>query len=158
MGRQAVLRKINTGDFWAGLGIAILGTVGWIGSLQIFEPRGISGFLGPRTFPIAVSMAMLVLGLTVLVRGIVKPRAPEESVGSVRELGVLCSAIVVYLVIFPLLGFVTSTFLLLSGLFSYLGERRYWLSAIVAAVLSVLTFLCFSSGLNVALPTGPFGF
>lgn len=158
MSDQTVPSRLSSADLWAGLGVIALGVVGGIATLDIFVPRGISGFLGPRTFPLAVATALLVLGALLVIRTVIRPRPSQDSVGSMRTLTVLSGAVVGYLVLFQTLGFLLSTFIMLSGMFTYLGERRFWLSATVAAALSVLITIGFRDGLNVALPTGPFGF
>ena len=158
MSYQTAPSRLSSADLWAGLGVTALGVVGGIAALDIFVPRGISGFLGPRSFPLTVAAALLVLGAILVIRTVIRPRPSQESVGSRRTLAVLSGAIVGYLVLFQALGFLLSTFMMLSGTSTYLGERRFWLSATVVGALSVLITIGFHNGLNVALPTGPFGF
>lgn len=131
-----------------------------VASLNIFVPggSGLADFLGPRAFPMAVSVALMTLGAVLVARSILRPRPSTENFGAVPTLLVLVGAIAGYVALTPVVGFTLSTFLLLAGLFLHLGERRIWLAVLVAAVMSMLITIGFRDGLNVALPVGPFGF
>lgn len=63
-------------------------------------------------------------------------------------------ALVVYVLLFPLLGYLISTFLLLIFLFKAGGFRR-WIFSSMAAFLTVsLSYLLFCSWLNMRFPKG----
>ena len=151
-------RGLRSADLWSGLVVVGVGVLGLVGGLAIFVPRGLSDYLGPRTFPLGISVALLVLGALLLVRAV---RHGDDYVldrGSLTTLGVVSGSIVAYLAVFELLGFLVATALLLAFLFHYLGEKRIWLAVLAAAVGSTLVTLLFTLGLNVALPVGPLGF
>jgi putative tricarboxylic transport membrane protein len=145
-------------DVWAGLCVSGLGIVGLIGAQDIFIPRGLTDFLGPRTFPLAVSGALVLLGGALVGRALLRRRqATSENSLRLSALLVLVGSIGAFIALMEPLGFLLSAFGLLAGLFFYLGERRVWLAAGVAAAVAAAITYGFSAGLNVALPQGPFG-
>ena len=155
---QAGASHLKSADLWAGLCVAVLGVVGLVAGLRIFVPAGLNDSLGPRAFPVTISILLIVLGAILAVRSIVRRLTEPPDVGALRMLLVLSLAVVGYLLVFGILGFLLSTVLLLAALFVYLGERRVWLAVTVAVALAVLITVGFTSGLNVALPRGIFGF
>lgn len=152
--------RVRSADIWAGLCVLILGLAAMVASLDIFVPNGsgLTDYLGPRAFPLAVSVALMTLGAVLIGRSVLHPRRSTESLGAIPTLLVMLGAMAAYLALTPVLGFTLSTALLLAGLFLHLGERRVWLAVLVAAGMSGLLTLGFRDGLNVALPIGLFGF
>jgi putative tricarboxylic transport membrane protein len=137
--------------------VAALAAIAAIAALDIFIPRSISGFVGPQAFPLVVAGGLAILGVVLVTRTVIRPRHSTESIGSRRDALVLVAAVAAYLVLFQSLGFLLSTFLLLAGMFYHLGERKIWVTVVVAAGLSLAVTLAFRVGLNVNLPVGPFG-
>lgn len=157
MNNQTWSERLHSADLWVGVGVIAVAVIAAIAALDIFIPRSLSGFLGPQVFPLFLAGGLAVLGAVLVARTVIRPRHTSENVGSKQDLLVLIGAIAVYLVLFQVLGFVLSTFLLLAPMFYYLGERKIWVTVIVAAGLSVAVMLAFREGLNVNLPIGPFG-
>ena len=78
--------------------------------------------------------------------------------GSALNVAAITVAAVIYVIIFPWLGFVLSTFLLLVALFKFAGIRK-WVYNLLAAFLTVsITHLVFSSWLNIRFQKGILGF
>lgn len=153
----ATATHLRSADLWAGLCVAALGAVGLVAALDIFLPTGLNDALGPRTFPIVISTMLMALGATLTVRSLVRQRTAPPDFGALPTLLVLSVAVAVYLGLFGVLGFMLATVLFLAVVFVYLGERRIWLALVVAVALAVAITVGFTSGLNVALPRGPFG-
>lgn len=157
MSDQTWPERLHSADLWAGIGTIVVAMIAALAATNIFIPRSLSGFLGPQVFPLFVASGLVVLGAVLVVRTIIRPRPSSENAGSKQDLLVLVAAIAVYLVLFQVLGFLLSTFLILAVLFYYLGERKIWVTVLVAAVLSEGVMLAFHEGLKVNLPVGPFG-
>jgi putative tricarboxylic transport membrane protein len=146
-----------TADFWAGAVVALVGAVGLVGALSIFVPTGLNDYLGPRLFPISISLLVIGMGLALAARTLVVGSTTRPDTGSLRALAILVSLSTVYLVLFIAIGFFLATACFLTATFWYLGERRLWLAMGAAAVVATLVTLTFTRLLNVALPIGPLG-
>ena len=151
--------RLRSGDLWAGLAVVLLGALTLYGAFNIRSPGLLGGdLLGPRAFPLALGFLLLVLGGALTVRDVTFLRGEPADFGSLRTLAVATLAGVGFVLLLPRLGFVATAVLFLFGLFTYLGERRLWLSAVVAIFISVAIYVGFREGLNVNLPRSPFGF
>jgi hypothetical protein len=150
--------RLRGADLWAGLCVAAVGVVGLVASFDIFVPTGLNDYLGPRAFPITISSVLIVFGVTLAVRSLVRSSPASADLGSLSTLAVMCGAVAGYLLVFNALGYTLATTLLLAALFVYLGERRIWLACGAALLLAVATMYLFATGLNVNLPSGPLGF
>lgn len=148
---------VRTVDFWAALGLILIGGICIYGAQDIFVPLMMSDMLGPRTFPFGVGAALALLGILIMLRAVLQG-GPEADVGNLGVLGALVIASIIYVLAFIPLGYLVSTTLFLAFLFYYLGERRHWLTAIVAVGMAVGIYIGFYRLLNVALPQGLFGF
>lgn len=150
--------RLRSGDLWAGLAVILLGAVTLYGAFDIFSPGTLGGdLLGPRAFPLALGVLLLILGATLTLRDRFLVRGEAADFGSLRTLGVAGAAGIGFLLLLTVLGFVVTATLFLVGLFTYLGERRVWLSAVLAIVVSLAIYVGFREGLNVNLPRSPFG-
>jgi putative tricarboxylic transport membrane protein len=67
-------------------------------------------------------------------------------------------ALTVYARVMPVLGYLISTFLLMSLLFWVLERKRIWFVLLYALLATLFTHLGFSKWLNCQFPQGLFGF
>lgn len=146
-----------TGDFWAGAVVVLVGAVGLVGALDIFVPTGLNDHLGPRLFPISISLLVIAMGLALAARSLLVGATTRPDTGSLRALAILVGLSTVYLALFVAVGFFLGTACFLAATFWYLGERRPWLTLGAAAVVATVVTLAFTRLLNVALPVGPLG-
>ena len=67
--------------------------------------------------------------------------------------------LLVYAKVMPVLGYLSSTFVLMTFLFWITKEgQKWWWSLVSALLMTVITYLMFSVWLNCQFPQGPFGF
>lgn len=153
------MRRSVTGyaDFWAGIVIALVGGAFFLAAQRIFVPGAGSDLLGPRAFPTWLSVMIMVLGAMLTARVVIGRAQRGPGPGELRILGRLTAAIVAYGVLFHPLGFLLSTVLFLAYLFWLLGERRYWLTAVVSICVSLVLYMGFQVYLDVGLPKGLLG-
>jgi putative tricarboxylic transport membrane protein len=74
------------------------------------------------------------------------------------EIGLFVGALVAYVALFELLGFVLATALYLGSMTWYLGYRRHLVTVTVALGLPFALYAGMTWGLGVALPSGPLPF
>ncbi|GAA5179775.1 tripartite tricarboxylate transporter TctB family protein [Modicisalibacter zincidurans] len=134
------------------LGLALIGLAAFAAvqaaNLQIpfsYEP------VGPKVFPIGLSMMLAALSLVLVFRPGENGHWPDKAL-MLKLLAVL-GALVVYALLFTQLGFFGSTFLVVLAL-ARLFEAT-WLKALLAAVLMTLgSYFLFTQGLGISLPRG----
>jgi putative tricarboxylic transport membrane protein len=148
---------LHSADLWTGLAVTAVGAVGLVGSLTISAPRGLSGLLGPRVYPLTVSVLLILLGVVLVVRAALAAAPVHADFGRHSTILVVIAVLVGFALLFQVLGFLLSAFLMLAVLYRFLGERRLWLVLLVAAGTAAAIYLGFRDGLGVDLPTTPFG-
>lgn len=112
----------------------------------------------PFLFPTLIAVFGLLLTLSLVADALRELRAGEGAgtkSGSGKNLVgvlVLIGAAVVYYFLLPLLHFIPATILFLTGLFLYLGERKWWKIALLSVITTVAIYALFGMMLNVRFP------
>ncbi|WP_216318005.1 tripartite tricarboxylate transporter TctB family protein [Deinococcus aestuarii] len=153
-------RGVSVPDLLVALGVTALGVALLIGTLQI--PFGINAVVGPRVFPLIVSVGMTVLGALLTVNALrgerAEPAAEEDTdPGAPVNLGapaIILGGFLLGAVLLPSLGFVFGTALMYFTVAYAFGERRYLLMLAVALVVALVTYEVFTRGLGLSLPPG----
>lgn len=143
-------RDLVSGLFW--LAVAIFATVqGFLLNLgNLNRP-------GPGFFPFWGGVVLGLLSLILLVRSLRKPAASGIPGLRSPKLLVVMGALLGYVVLLEVLGFVAVTFLFLLLLFRL--ERRGWAFSVVSALLGAFaSYVLFQLWLKTQLPVGPLGF
>lgn len=82
----------------------------------------------------------------------------EHFGGNVFNLVIILVGLVIYVLVLPLLGYLLSTFVLLIFLFKAGGIRKWTFILLYAFLTTSITYLVFSSWLNLRFPKGSLGF
>lgn len=121
------------------------------------------GPVGPRTVPVVVGCALLIVAVLLAVDVLRGGRGEAEGgedvdlaePGDWRTVALLAGVFLASAALFEPLGFPAAGALLFWGSAYTLGSRNTTRDPLIAAVLSVVTFLVFDSLLGVPLPAGP---
>lgn len=121
------------------------------------------GPIGPRTVPIVVGAGLLLIALLLAVDVLRGGRAESEAGEDVdlsepadwRTVLLLAGVFLATAVLIDPLGFPVAGALLFWGAAFTLGSRRVDRDPLIAAVLSLLTYVLFNNLLGVPLPGGP---
>ncbi|QPP10682.1 tripartite tricarboxylate transporter TctB family protein [Streptomyces bathyalis] len=139
------------------VGVLVLGD-----TLTMETVAGQRGPVGPRTVPLVVGVALLVVAVVLAVdvlRGGRGEAEPGEEAGSEpadwRTVALLAGIFLASAVLIEPLGFPITGALLFWGSAYALGSRNFSRDPLVAAVLSMATFAAFNTLLGVPLPGGP---
>jgi putative tricarboxylic transport membrane protein len=142
--------------FWLILSMAVC-----IESLRM----GIGTLWNPGMGFIAFGAAGLlgILSLALFVQALLKKEetqpSPIFSGLQWQRVMVMLIALLLYAGLMPVFGYLVSTFVLMSFLFWIMREgQRWWWSPVYALLITLITYLVFSVGLNCQYPQGPFGF
>jgi putative tricarboxylic transport membrane protein len=118
--------------------------------------------VGPRFFPIAVGIGLIVLAI-ILAIAIPRGSTGEEEGGEDidtstradwRTVGLLVGLFIATIVLVIPLGWAITGTLLFAGAATVLGNRHYIRNLLIGAVLAVGSFYAFYSGLGIPLPAG----
>ncbi|MDX1655534.1 MAG: tripartite tricarboxylate transporter TctB family protein [Candidatus Competibacteraceae bacterium] len=110
--------------------------------------------VGPKAFPLLLTVLMLGCVAWLLVKPDRNPRWPERTLAI--KLGVMILALAIYAALFVQLGFLVSTALMTLAV-GRLYEGTWKQSAIAAVVSSLGLYILFEYLLDVALPAGILG-
>jgi putative tricarboxylic transport membrane protein len=139
-----------------------------VGAFLIYDALDLeAGFakvdpVGPRQFPIAIGIILIVLAIVLAVaipRGSVGEADAGEDVdpntpGDWRTVGLLVGLFVAVILLVNPLGWAITGTLLFAGAATILGSRHYIRNIVIGAVLAVASFYAFYSGLGIPLPAG----
>ncbi|ABK70628.1 tripartite tricarboxylate transporter TctB family protein [Mycolicibacterium smegmatis] len=118
--------------------------------------------VGPRMFPLGIGVVLIALAAVLAIaipRGSVGEADAGEDVdpnspGDWRTVGLLVGLFVAVIVLVQPLGWAITGALLFAGAATVLGNHHYVRNIAIGAVLSVLSFYAFYSGLGIPLPAG----
>ena len=140
------------------LGVVVLAGTPWIPSRSGYAP------VGPRFFPLAVALGLLVLGALLLVRCTLRPdaylgekAASEKAATHWPTVGLLLAALLVYGFLLAPLGYVPATALFFPAAAWVLGSRRpreAIRNLAIGLVVGAVVFFGFTELLGVRLPDG----
>lgn len=140
--------------------VAALGVFTLVDATTI-ATRGAVGGIGPRAFPYAVGVLLVVTGVAAVVaalRGRLGPAQDAEDVDtSVRTdwvtVAKLVAVLVAHLVLIDVAGWPVAAAVLFFGAAWTLGAV-WWRALAVAVVLALVVQVLFASGLGLSLPAG----
>ncbi len=122
--------------------------------------------LGPKAFPILLSIGFFVAAVLLLVEAS-KAKRPvreekEESKEEERKLLLIIGGVVVwtaiFIVVFKPFGYILSTAVYLFGLMVYLNPKKWWANVITSVLFTVGIYALFGKVLGVELTPGIMGF
>lgn len=153
-------RGVSIPDLLVALGVTVLGAALLIGSFQI--PFGINAVVGPRVFPLIVSVGLTALGVLLTVNALrgdrAEPAAEEDTDPDapvhLGASGIILGGFLLGAVLLPSLGFVFGTALMYFSVAFAFGERRWGLMLGVSLVVALVTYEVFTRGLGLTLPPG----
>lgn len=143
----------------AGL-LLVFGLIVLYQTLQIRQGGGYS-VVGPRVFPLIVSLGLMGLGTLFLLRTtlipdkhLIEQAAAEEQITHWPSVGMLVAALVVYAFALQPLGYVVATALFWLIAARLLGSRQPLRDVVVSIAVAVVIYVGFTRFLGVRLPAG----
>ena len=112
--------------------------------------------MSPYLFPCLLSVFAVLLAVSLLADGYHEIRSGEGSAGkapvNLLRVAVIVALALAYYFLLPVLTFIPATILFLAVFISYLGERRWWLTALISVAAAGILYFLFGVCLNVMLP------
>ncbi|CAM3855404.1 tripartite tricarboxylate transporter TctB family protein [Deinococcus frigens] len=151
---------VSVPDLLVALTITALGIALLIGSREI--PFGMNAVVGPRVFPLIVSVGLTALGVLLTVSVLrgdrAEPAAEEdtdmEAPVNLAAPGIILGGFLLGAAVLTSAGFVIGTAIMYFSVAWAFGERRIGLMAFVALAVALVTYLAFTRGLDLSLPAG----
>ena len=144
----------NQKDFWSAVMFILFGILFVVWSMEY--QFGTSQRMGPGYFPTVLGVLQILLGVMIGIPAIGK-RATETTVDPIgwRGLLIILSAVALYGVLLPMLGFVVSLALLI--IISAMATKEFNLkeTLISTVVLGIGSYLAFVKGLNLQFAVWP---
>jgi putative tricarboxylic transport membrane protein len=140
-----------------GFGLVLLGCVVFYDAFQMQVPPTYAR-VGPHIFPYFIAFALAAVG-AYFAWNSWAPKVEREVVAEGfetdwRALAIIAAGLLIHLNIFKPLGFVISgVFLFLCISFAF-GSRKFLRDGIVAVILVVISYVGFTHGLGLQLPSG----
>ncbi|MDT0158409.1 tripartite tricarboxylate transporter TctB family protein [Microbacterium sp. ARD32] len=153
--------RVPIGELVFALLLFILGVLALIGAFTIHVPVGIQ--VGPRVFPIVVSILLIGSAAAVVVGVLRGDRAELEDGEDIDPdartdwvtLAKIVGAIVVHLVLIRFTGWAPAAAVLFGIVAWALGAKRWWLGFVVGLVVALAVQIVFGGLLGLSLPWGP---
>ncbi|MEU3626969.1 hypothetical protein BS329_14560 [Amycolatopsis coloradensis] len=145
------------------VGLVVLGVLVLTDALSIPTDFAQRGPVGPKAVPILVGSLLLIVAV-LLARDVLRGGKGEAEGGEdidltepadLRTVLLLCGAFLANAALIGLVGFPISGAILFWGAAYALGSRNLVRDPLIAAGMSVVTFLVFNNLLGVPLPGGP---
>ncbi|WP_026369307.1 tripartite tricarboxylate transporter TctB family protein [Kallotenue papyrolyticum] len=157
------MRRQLRGPRWFAL--ALLGASGalLVEALRIPQGGGYSA-IGPRFFPIIISVGLALLSLLLLARttllpdaGLAEAAATEAAATHWPTVGLLALALIGYALTLGRLGYIVATALFFPLTARLLGSRRPARDVLIGVALSLVIYYSFTRWLGIRLPAGVLG-
>ena len=153
-------RRALLGPRLFAIGVLLLGALLFVDSFGIGQTRGYSP-VGPSTFPLVVSLGLVLLGVASIVRLSWRPDPDyahdvhaEESATHWPTVALLGAALLAYALLLGPLGYVIATTAFFAFVAWVLGSRRIWRDVLIGAAGALIIWFGFTQLLGVRLPTG----
>ena len=150
-------------DRWSSVVLFLLGTAICFGSLKL--GLGTMAAPGPGLLPFLAGVALCLFSVGIfLIAGGKKRSIPAASVNffpyadSKRIVVLVLLSLFGYNLLWGILGFSLTTFIFLTFLFWFVGNRNWRIALMSSATISFLAYALFEFFLEAQLPTGYVGF
>jgi putative tricarboxylic transport membrane protein len=110
--------------------------------------------VGPRAFPYAIAIGLVVLGVLTVLEGMRSAGGPRER-DEWAPVAWIVGGLLAQIALLPYLGFSIATGAVFAATAGAFGRRRIWISYPLGVVFSLLVWLFFAKALKLVLPAGP---
>ncbi len=121
-------------------------------------PPSNHGVPGPGMFPIIIALLTLLSAIVLFVKTLRMPAASDVTIDlksrAILNVYVTMGGLILYIAILPLIGFVTTTAVMLTLYIRWFSRRPWWKCILIALLFTVGIFVLFGTVLNVPMRFG----
>jgi putative tricarboxylic transport membrane protein len=122
-------------------------------------PIGVPGKPQTGFYPLILAILLTTLSLLLLWQAIKKKKrkeggTAEAKLGGLKRVGLALGALFAFAFLFERLGYIITTFLLITFLLRAIEPQKWWVVILVAFLCSLISFLVFGMLLDMQLPQG----
>jgi putative tricarboxylic transport membrane protein len=147
----------------AGAAVTLFGAFALWKAFEIEQPTAYRP-MGPRVFPVLISVALIVLGVLFVVETLrgADPEVEQHVATELRtadhfQVVLVVGLLVAYTLAFDRLGYVVATTVFLPAAARILGSRQVLRDVVVGVAVAIAAFVVFTKLLSIDLPTGVMG-
>lgn len=121
-------------------------------------PPSNHGVPGPGMFPIIIA-SLIILSAIALMMVTLKMGKEDDAEVDLKSKNIInvyitMTGLIIYLVLLPMLGFVSTTFVMLLLYIKWYSKRAWWKCIVISLVFTLAIFLLFGTVLNVPMRFG----
>ncbi|MDQ7735082.1 tripartite tricarboxylate transporter TctB family protein [Halomonas sp. SpR1] len=134
------------------LGIALIGLAAFIAvqAIQLEIPFSYEP-VGPKAFPLGLSILLTVLSLVLIFRPGANGQWPHKALA--LKLLLVLALLLAYAILFTQLGFIVSSLLVVTAL-ARLFDATWGKALVTGVIMSVVGYFLFTAVLGISLPSG----
>ncbi|MFA5448375.1 MAG: tripartite tricarboxylate transporter TctB family protein [Sphaerochaeta sp.] len=121
-------------------------------------PPSNHGVPGPGMFPILIASLILISSVILFIFTLRMPQRTDDTIDlksrSIINVYVTMAGLILYIAVLPLIGFVTSTSIMLILYMKWFSKRPLWKCVLISVLFTVGIFLLFGNVLNVPIRFG----
>lgn len=127
-------------------------------TLSSTYPPSNHGVPGPGIFPIIIA-SIIILSAIALVFFTIKSKAMADTEVDLKSKNIInvyiaMTGLIIYLLLLPMVGFVSTTFVMLMLYIKWFSKRSWWKCIVISLVFTLAIFFLFGTVLNVPIRFG----
>jgi len=127
-------------------------------AVSLTYPPSNHGVPGPGMFPIIIASLIILSSLSLFITTLRMGKEADTSVDlkskNVMNVYVTMVGLVLYFILLPLVGFVTTSIVILILYIKWFSKRPWWKTVLISVIFVVAIFFLFGSVLNVPMRFG----
>ena len=127
-------------------------------AVSLTYPPSNHGVPGPGMFPIIIASLIILSSLSLFITTLRRGKEADTSVDlkskNVMNVYVTMVGLVLYFILLPLVGFVTTSIVMLILYIKWFSKRPWWKTVLISVIFVLAIFFLFGSVLNVPMRFG----
>ncbi|MCR5732285.1 MAG: tripartite tricarboxylate transporter TctB family protein [Sphaerochaetaceae bacterium] len=147
-------KYLKSSDSVEGALFFVISVLGIIFSIKSHSMMDMDWKLSPYLFPLAISIMLFALSISLLIEGRKKEEAKKDKSVHYRDMLLYILICFIYYLLLPYVGFLVSTVVFLIFTFRLLGLKKWSMTILLSVVATLFVYILFARLLHVMLPSG----